>query len=56
VNRDLVIVAHAHSDAEAAYLANYGASAVVQGAREIADAMIARLPGATRAMQNPQST
>jgi CPA2 family monovalent cation:H+ antiporter-2 len=43
-NRDLYIVAHAHSDAEAAYLANYGASVIVQGAREIAEAMVGRLP------------
>ena len=42
-NKDLLIVAHAHSDAEAAYLSNYGASVVVQGAREIADAMVAAL-------------
>jgi CPA2 family monovalent cation:H+ antiporter-2 len=43
-SNDLYIVAHAHSDAEAAYLSNYGANAVVQGAREIADAMVAQLP------------
>jgi CPA2 family monovalent cation:H+ antiporter-2 len=42
-NKDLLIVAHAHSDAEAAYLSNYGASVVVQGAREIADAMATAL-------------
>jgi CPA2 family monovalent cation:H+ antiporter-2 len=41
-NRDLFIVARAHSDAEAAYLANYGADAVVQGARQIAEGMVAR--------------
>ncbi|MTD95042.1 Kef family K(+) transporter [Hyphomicrobium sp. xq] len=55
VNRDLYIVAHAHSDEEAAYLANYGASAIVQGAREIADAMVARLPTNPSAMQSGQS-
>jgi CPA2 family monovalent cation:H+ antiporter-2 len=55
-NRDLFIVAHAHSDAEAEYLANYGASAIVQGSREIADAMVARLPPAQLAMQAPQGS
>jgi CPA2 family monovalent cation:H+ antiporter-2 len=55
-NRDLYIVAHAHSDEEAAYLANYGASAIVQGAREIADAMVARRPGGASAMQSGQSS
>jgi CPA2 family monovalent cation:H+ antiporter-2 len=55
-NRDLYIVAHAHSDEEAAYLANYGASAIVQGAREIADAMVARLPTNPSAMQSGQSS
>jgi CPA2 family monovalent cation:H+ antiporter-2 len=55
VNRDLFIVAHAHSDEEAAYLSNYGASAIVQGAREIADAMVARLPG-NSAMQSVQGS
>jgi CPA2 family monovalent cation:H+ antiporter-2 len=44
-NKDLLIVARAHSDAEAAYLANYGASVVVRGARKIADAMVAALGG-----------
>ena len=39
-NKDLLIVARAHSDAEAAALSNYGASVVVQGAREIAGAMV----------------
>jgi CPA2 family monovalent cation:H+ antiporter-2 len=56
VNRDLYIVAHAHSDEEAAYLANYGASAIVQGAREIADAMVARWPGGASAMQSGRSS
>ncbi len=55
-NPDLYIVAHAHSDEEAAYLANYGASAIVQGAREIANAMVARLPGGASAMQSGQSS
>ncbi len=55
-NGDLFIVAHAHSDAEAAYLSNYGASVVVQGAREIAEAMIARLPKSSDAMQSAQSS
>ena len=55
-NRDLFIVAHAHSDTEAAYLSNYGASVVVQGAREIADAMVAQLPPAPSAMQQPQTS
>ena len=53
-NRDLFIVAHAHSDTEAAYLSNYGASVVVQGAREIAAAMVAQLPPSASAMQRPQ--
>lgn len=53
-NRDLFIVAHAHSDAEAAYLSNYGANAIVQGSREIAEAMVARLPVASTAMQTAQ--
>ncbi|MDP1910420.1 MAG: cation:proton antiporter, partial [Hyphomicrobium sp.] len=53
-NRELFIVAHAHSDTEAAYLSNYGASTVVQGAREIAATMIAQLPPAAPAMQVPQ--
>jgi CPA2 family monovalent cation:H+ antiporter-2 len=55
-NPDLFIVAHAHSDAEAAYLSNYGASAIVQGSREIADAMVSRLPLAPSAMQAAQSS
>ncbi|KAB2944036.1 MAG: Kef family K(+) transporter [Hyphomicrobium sp.] len=55
-NRDLFIVAHAHSDAEAAYLSNYGANAVVQGSREIADAMVARLSAAPTAMQTAQGS
>jgi len=44
-NKDLLIVARAHSDAEAAYLSDYGASVVVRGAREIADAMVTALSG-----------
>jgi CPA2 family monovalent cation:H+ antiporter-2 len=55
-NRDLFIVAHAHSDSEAAYLSNYGASVVVQGAREIAAAMVAQLPPSASAMQRPQTS
>jgi CPA2 family monovalent cation:H+ antiporter-2 len=55
-NRELFIVAHAHSDAEAAYLSNYGASAVVQGAREIADAMVAQLPTPPSVMHLPQGS
>jgi CPA2 family monovalent cation:H+ antiporter-2 len=47
-NTKLVIVARAHSDAEAAYLKQCGANAVVLGAEEIADAMIAQLAGAVR--------
>ena len=42
----LLIVAHAHSDAEAEYLAGLGAN-VVEGAREIAETMVARLSGDT---------
>jgi CPA2 family monovalent cation:H+ antiporter-2 len=55
-NAALFIIAHAHSDTEAAYLSNYGASVVVQGAREIADAMVAQLPPASSAMQQPQTS
>lgn len=55
-NRDLFIVAHAHSDDEAAYLSNYDASAIVQGSREIADAMVARLSIAPTAMQAAQGS
>jgi len=42
-NKDLLIVARAHSDAEAAYLSDYGASVVVRGARQIANAMVGAL-------------
>ncbi len=42
-NADLRIIARAHSDAEAKYLKEYGASDVVQGSRETAEAMIASL-------------
>jgi CPA2 family monovalent cation:H+ antiporter-2 len=52
-NSGLFIIAHAHSDTEAAYLSNYGASVVVQGAREIAATMVAQLPPA---MQGPQTS
>ena len=54
-NRGLFIVAHAHSDTESAYLSNYGASVVVQGAREIAATMVAQLPPAA-AMREPQTS
>jgi CPA2 family monovalent cation:H+ antiporter-2 len=53
-NSGLFIVAHAHSDTEAAYLSNYGASVVVQGAREIAATMVAQLP--PLAMQETQTS
>ena len=43
-NPHLYIIAHAHSDAEGEYLSNLGATAVIGGAREIAAAMVARLP------------
>ncbi len=39
----LKIIVQAHSDAEEAYLKRYGASEVVQGSRETADAMLASL-------------
>ena len=39
-NPDLVIVARGHSDAEVAHLLDCGASSVVQGAEEIAQAMV----------------
>lgn len=42
-NTGLRIIARAHSDAEAKYLKEYGASDVVQGSRETAEAMIASL-------------
>jgi CPA2 family monovalent cation:H+ antiporter-2 len=42
-NAGLRIIARAHSDAEARYLKEYGASDVVQGSRETAEAMIASL-------------
>jgi CPA2 family monovalent cation:H+ antiporter-2 len=45
-NPDLYIIAHAHSGTEAEYLSNLGATTVVEGAREIADTMVARLPPA----------
>jgi CPA2 family monovalent cation:H+ antiporter-2 len=41
-NKDIFIIARAHSEAEATYLINHGADEVVRGARKIADAMIAR--------------
>lgn len=42
-NPSLFIVAHAHSSEETEYLSKLGANAVVEGAREIADTMVARL-------------
>lgn len=48
-NASLRIIARAHSDAEEAYLKQYGANEVVQGSRETAEAMISSLdapPGA----------
>ncbi|CAN1723580.1 putative transporter YbaL [Hyphomicrobium sp. 1Nfss2.1] len=42
-NPSLFIVAHAHSPEETEYLSKLGANAVVEGAREIADTMVARL-------------
>jgi monovalent cation:H+ antiporter-2, CPA2 family len=45
-NASLFIIVHAHSDAETAYLTNLGADVVVEGAREIADTMVARLASA----------
>ena len=41
-NPRLLIIARAHSDAEAAHLEALGASAVVQGAEEIAHALVER--------------
>jgi CPA2 family monovalent cation:H+ antiporter-2 len=49
-NVDLTIIARAHSDAEEAYLKNYGATQVIQGSRETADAILAAVgtkPSAT---------
>jgi K+:H+ antiporter len=46
-NKDLKIVARAHSDAEADYLEKYGANVVVRGARKTADAMVAALSDAS---------
>lgn len=43
-NPTLFIIAHAHSQTETQYLTNLGATIVVEGAREIADTMVARLP------------
>ena len=44
-NPSLRIVARAHSDAEERYLREYGASEVIQGSRETAEAMLAALKG-----------
>ena len=46
-NPKLLIVAHAHSDAEAEYLGTVGANVVVEGAREIGETMVARLLAAS---------
>jgi CPA2 family monovalent cation:H+ antiporter-2 len=49
-NVNLTIIARAHSDAEEAYLKNYGATEVIQGSRETADAILAAVstkPSAT---------
>jgi monovalent cation:H+ antiporter-2, CPA2 family len=43
-NPHLYIIAHAHSDTESEYLSNLGATTVVEGARDIADTMVSRLP------------
>lgn len=42
-NTSLRIIARAHSDAEEAYLKSYGATDVIQGARETGDAILAAL-------------
>jgi CPA2 family monovalent cation:H+ antiporter-2 len=42
-NLNLVIIARAHSDAEEAYLKTYGATEVIQGSRETADAILAAI-------------
>jgi CPA2 family monovalent cation:H+ antiporter-2 len=42
-NTSLRIVARAHSDAEETYLKSYGATDVIQGSRETADAILAAL-------------
>ncbi|MGE5267474.1 MAG: NAD-binding protein [Deltaproteobacteria bacterium] len=39
-NASLRIIARAHSDAEEAYLKSYGATDVIQGSRETADAIL----------------
>jgi monovalent cation:H+ antiporter-2, CPA2 family len=44
-NPELIIIARAHSDAEAKHLKDCGASAVVQGAEEIAHAMVKQVEG-----------
>jgi CPA2 family monovalent cation:H+ antiporter-2 len=49
-NPSLFIIVHAHSDAETEYLTKLGASVVVEGAREIADTMVARLASVPGAM------
>jgi CPA2 family monovalent cation:H+ antiporter-2 len=42
----LLIIARAHSDAESAYLMDYGASSVVLGEEEIAKAMVQHVSSA----------
>jgi CPA2 family monovalent cation:H+ antiporter-2 len=42
-NVNLTIIARAHSDAEEAYLKTYGATEVIQGSRETADAILAAI-------------
>ena len=42
-NPTLFIVVHAHSETETKYLSNLGANVVVEGAREIAETMVAKL-------------
>ncbi|MGE3915287.1 MAG: YbaL family putative K(+) efflux transporter [Hyphomicrobiaceae bacterium] len=49
MNPGLVIIARAHSDAEADHLSGCGADAVVQGAREIARALLEKLEHASAA-------
>jgi CPA2 family monovalent cation:H+ antiporter-2 len=59
-NANLLIIARAHSDAEAAHLTRLGANAVVLGEEEIADAIVAQFrslalaPGARMGRQHSQ--
>lgn len=52
-NPSLYIIVHAHSATETDYLTSLGATVVVEGAREIADTMVARLPP-LRAREEPE--